>query len=254
MTTRGGAPPRWRAFPIGLTITAALALALLIGLGVWQLHRLTWKEGLLGKIAALQGARPTPIGPVLTRAARGESVEFTRVSADCTAPSVPSPMVFRYALRAGQIGWRVMTMCHLKDAPFDGVLLDRGLASRLAGAMTPAAARFGEPVAVRGILRGVGAPSPMDRARPEIRDGVTVLRVLDAGALGAIARLSGVSYPAPDVLAVEAERPAPVGVVPAALPSDIPNNHFVYALTWFALAGILAWFYLAMVWRRLTGR
>ena len=33
---------------------------------------------------------------------------------------------------------------------------------------------------------------------------------------------------------------------------DIPNNHFVYALTWFALAGILAWFYGALLLRRLA--
>jgi surfeit locus 1 family protein len=50
---------------------------------------------------------------------------------------------------------------------------------------------------------------------------------------------------------VESERAAPQGVVPAALPQDIPNNHFVYALTWFALAGILAWFYGALLLRRL---
>ena len=69
-----------------------------------------------------------------------------------------------------------------------------------------------------------------------------------------MARQSGLAHPAPYLLAVEAETPAPPGITPAALPQDIPNNHFVYALTWFALAGILAWFYVALVWRRLTGR
>jgi len=225
-----------------------------LGLGVWQLYRLKWKEGLLAEIAALQGAPAEAAASVLARAAKGESVEFTRVSADCAPPMAPSPMVFRYAMHDGQIGWRVMTMCHLTDAPFDGVLLDRGLATRFAGAMAPGAARFPEPAAVSGILRGVGGASLFDPARPERQDGVTVLRVLDIGALAAVAGQSGVSHPAPYFLAVEAERPAPAGVAPAALPGDIPNNHFVYALTWFALAGILAWFYVAMVWGRLTGR
>jgi surfeit locus 1 family protein len=254
MASDPGRPAGWRAFPLGLTIAAAVALAVLVSLGVWQLHRLKWKEGLLGKIAALQGAPARPIGSVLARAARGEDVEFTRVSAECAPPAAPSPMVFRYALHDGQIGWRVMTMCHLAKAPFDGVLLDRGLATRFTGAMAPAAARFAEPVFVSGVLRGVGGASPLDPARPENHDGGTVLRVLDGGALHAVAGASGVSSPAPYVLAVEAERPAPVGVAPAALPRDIPNNHLVYALTWFALAGILGWFYLAMVWRRIMGR
>src|ERR1022692_3447344 len=109
--------------------------------------------------------------------------------------------------------------------------------------MAPAAARFAEPLSVSGVLRGVSRASPLDPARPENQDGVTVIRVLDAGTLQAVAGASGVNHPAPYVLAVEAERPAPAGVAPAALPRDIPNNHFVYALTWFALAGILAWFY-----------
>jgi surfeit locus 1 family protein len=254
MTSDPVRPLGWRAFPVGLTMTAAIALAVLLSLGVWQLHRLKWKEGLLVKIAALQGEPATPLGSALARAARGRAVEFTRVSADCAPAAGPSPMVFRYALRDGQIGWRVMTMCRLADAPYDGVLLDRGLAARFTGAMAPSAARFAEPVAVTGVLRGVGPASPLDPARPDIVNGVTVLRVLDAGALHAIAGQSGVIHPAPYFLAVEAERPAPAGIAPAALPQDVPNNHFVYALTWFALAGILAWFYVAMVWRRLTGR
>ncbi|MBA3812770.1 MAG: hypothetical protein H0X27_14210, partial [Caulobacteraceae bacterium] len=75
------------------------------------------------------------------------------------------------------------------------------------------------------------------------------LRVVDRHALGAVARAGRLSRPAPYLLAVESERPAPAGVMPAALPQDIPNNHLVYALTWFGLAAVLAWVYGAMVWR-----
>jgi surfeit locus 1 family protein len=62
---------------------------------------------------------------------------------------------------------------------------------------------------------------------------------------------AGVRQPVPYLLAVEAETPQPPGLQPAAMPQDVPNNHFVYALTWFALAGILLWFYGAMLLRRL---
>jgi len=247
-------PKGWRAFPFGLTLVAAIALAILVGLGVWQLHRLRWKQGLLAKIAALHGAPPRLLGPVLDRVAVGQAMEFTRVSALCAPPSQPSPMVFRYALHGGQVGWRAMTLCRLTAAPYDGILLDRGLVTRFTGAMAPAPARFSEPVAVTGVLRAVASASPLDPARPQNQNGVTVLRVIDIPALADVARQSGVAHPAPYVLAVEGETPAPAGIAPAALPQDIPNNHFVYALTWFALAGILAWFYIALVWRRLAGR
>ncbi|MDQ2860053.1 MAG: SURF1 family protein [Pseudomonadota bacterium] len=247
-------PEGWRAFPFGLTIAAAIALSILLGLGVWQLHRLKWKQGLLAKIAALQGAPALPLGPVLARVAAGETGQFIRVSALCAPPARPSPMIFRYALHDGQVGWRAVTMCALAGAPYDGILLDRGLVTRFTGAMAPGRARFPAPLAVTGVLRGVGAASPLDPAMPQSQNGVTVLRVVDTGALAAVARQSGLAHPAPYILAVEAETPPPAGIAPAALPQDIPNNHFVYALTWFALAGILAWFYVAMVWRRLAGR
>jgi len=48
-----------RGFPIGLTISAAIAFLILIGLGTWQVQRLHWKEGLLARIAALQAAPNT---------------------------------------------------------------------------------------------------------------------------------------------------------------------------------------------------
>ncbi|MGI9169677.1 MAG: SURF1 family cytochrome oxidase biogenesis protein, partial [Caulobacteraceae bacterium] len=154
MTASGGAGRG--AFPIGLTFAAAIGLAALLGLGVWQVQRLKWKQDLLARIAALQGAPPRSIGPVLMRAATGQAVEFTRVAAACVPPPRPSPMVFRYALRGGQIGWRAIAPCRLADEPYDGILLDRGLVARFAGAMATGAAKFPEPGAVPGALRAGG--------------------------------------------------------------------------------------------------
>src|SRR4051812_49722726 len=44
----------FRSFPVGLTIAAAIAFAILVSLGVWQLYRLKWKEGLLAHVAQLE--------------------------------------------------------------------------------------------------------------------------------------------------------------------------------------------------------
>jgi surfeit locus 1 family protein len=239
-----------KRFPIGLTLAAAIGLAVLLGLGVWQLKRLGWKQDLLARIATLQHAAPRPLGEVLSDAAKGTDVGFVRVTANCGAPR-PGPMIFRYALRDGQVGWRLLSLCPLGEGPYDGILLDRGLVTRFAGMMAPLAARFPVPKLVTGVLRAP-AKAGMETTSPSYKpDQLVVLQGLDTGDMPEVAFAAGVRHPAPYYLAVESEAPAPPGVTPAALPQDIPNNHFVYALTWFGLAGVLVWTWASYVWRRM---
>jgi cytochrome oxidase assembly protein ShyY1 len=47
-----------RRIPIVPTVLVALAVALMIGLGIWQLQRAKWKEGLLAQYAAAQKLPP----------------------------------------------------------------------------------------------------------------------------------------------------------------------------------------------------
>src|SRR5689334_11015309 len=74
---------RAAGFPVGLTVAAAIAFTILIGLGVWQLYRLKWKEGLLAHVAELQMAKAQGLEWPLEALARGKDVEFTRVSVVC---------------------------------------------------------------------------------------------------------------------------------------------------------------------------
>ena len=240
-----------RRFPLGLTLVAGVAFAILVGLGVWQLKRLAWKQDLLARIAALEVAPARPIAAVLARAARGPDVEYSRVAADCRPPVPPSHDAYRYALRDGRVAWRLISACRLADGPYDGVLLDRGLVVRLEGAMAPVAAAYPAPASVVGVLRATGGKPLLGPAETAGAPGARVFRVLDRASVASLGADNGLRRPAPFILAVESERPAPAGLVPAPLPQDIPNNHFVYALTWFALAGILAWFYGALLLRRL---
>lgn len=243
-----------KRLPVGLTIAAALAFGLLVGLGVWQVRRLAWKQDLLARVAALRDAPARPIEAVLALAAQGRDVEYRRVAAVCQPSPHPPRDAYRYALRDGQVGWRLISPCSLEGAPYAGVLLDRGLVTRLTGAMAPTAAAYPAPERVVGVLRAPGGRPLLGPAETAGTAGARVFRVLDGRAVASLAADSGIGRPAPYILAVESERPPPPGVVPAALPQDIPNNHFVYALTWFALAGILAWFYGALLLRRLKGR
>ena len=79
-----------KRFPIGLTIATLIALAILIGLGVWQLERRVWKEDLLARIAALQAAPARPLADALVAGKTPDQLSFIRVKAVCpglaTAP------------------------------------------------------------------------------------------------------------------------------------------------------------------------
>jgi surfeit locus 1 family protein len=213
-----------RRFPVGLTIAAAIASAILIGLGVWQLHRLKWKEHLLARVAALRTAEAQPLAPVLARAVRGGDVEFTRVWADCGEAPAERPVTFRYGVEQGQMVWRPLAACMAYAPPFDGIVVDRGVSERTRGMTEPQQMVLPALKHVVGVLRKPGTP---------------------LAALGLRRR-------APYLLVAENETPtAPPGVTPAPLPADIPNRHLEYALTWFGLAGALAGVYAALLWRRL---
>lgn len=241
-----------KRFPFGLTAVAALAFAALVGLGAWQVRRLAWKEALLAHVAALRGAPPRPIQSVLADLARGASVDFIRVAAVCGAAQ-RTPAMFRYALDGEQVAWRVIAPCSLAAPPYDGVLVDRGLAESLTGAMEPRSIAVPSTRSVTGILRA--PPSWAFGEAPALgrSGGIVILRVVDAGALRAAGRLAGLARPAPVLLEAERETPSPPGIAARAPPTEISNNHLVYALTWFALAAILAWFYAALLVRRARG-
>ncbi|MBV8594260.1 MAG: SURF1 family protein [Caulobacteraceae bacterium] len=236
-----------RRLPPVLTLCAALGFAILVGLGIWQVQRLAWKRQVLARVAELRTAAPRPLAAALRLA----HPEFVRIEARCLgAPAAPG--IYRYALHAGVVGWRLLTACRLApgDAPpYDGAVLDRGLVDRFTGAMAPLPAAYPAPGAVVGVLRRPGARPWLDvgAAAPS---SAPMVRVVDRAALFHVAALGGLGRPAPFLVAVERERPPVAGVAPAPLPEDIPNNHLVYALTWFGLAASLAWIYAAMVSRR----
>ena len=78
----------------GLVVIAGLAV--LIGLGVWQLERLGWKEGLIATLDRRLSAAPTALPPaaeVAAGLAAGFSAVFSAAVDDCfslAAAAVPS--------------------------------------------------------------------------------------------------------------------------------------------------------------------
>src|ERR1700749_3068952 len=93
----GGAAKPAKAPGAGAAIAVLVCLAILIGLGVWQLQRLKWKEGLLARVAGLQAAPARPLADVLKA---GGDLDFVRASFDC--PDLERrPLLRLFAVRDG---------------------------------------------------------------------------------------------------------------------------------------------------------
>ena len=239
------APTRGR-FPIGLTIATALVFALLVGLGVWQMQRLKWKEAILAHVAAAQVAQPVDVGPVLDAAAQGRDVDYTRVTATC--PGLASaPFVELYWLHeGGQAGVRLISACPVDASRYRTVLVDRGFVPDAASGRPAVDAAATAPVRIVGVLRKPDKPSFIALKN---RPGRWFTRDI-----AAMAQALKAPSPAPVFLYAEtSSNPGFQALEPAPLPTNIPNRHFEYALTWFGLAGALVCVYAAALVRRIRG-
>ena len=222
-------------------MAVSLGVAILLSLGVWQVKRLAWKEALLGRISALQTAPPEPLQVVLNRfGAPGQrtqgEVDFVRVQADC--PTLQqTPTLHLYAILDGVLGDRLITACPLQSGRYGSLLVDRGFVD----ADHLAEVRAGPPLSgpVIGVLRRPEAANWVSPPNtPSKNDWHTRSVTAMAAALHA-------PNPAPVMLMLESPAAAPPGPRPAAIPTDIPNNHLGYALTWFGLAAGLVGVYVA---------
>ena len=236
MATSEATRPRFAVIP---ALATAVGIVILIGLGVWQVQRLHWKEGLLAQIAALQSAPPQPLDGVLRRAADGLDIDYVRVREAC--PDIETaPYLRLYSVKDGYAGWRIIAACRLSGGPYGAILVDRGFIAQgltLTAGQTLAAPITG--ILRRGDTRNFVTP-PNDPAR----------NLWYGRDIAAMAQALGVSRPAPTYLMLEQPAPPAGGPTIAPLPTDIPNNHLQYAITWFGLALALAGVYLASLWRK----
>ena len=92
---------------IGFTVFALAALALLIGLGLWQLQRLQWKQGLIAEIEARTKAPPVGLAEALALASKGDDPSYLRVRAAGRFDNDKEQHL--YAIADGAPGWHLIT-------------------------------------------------------------------------------------------------------------------------------------------------
>ena len=233
----GEAAPPQKGPGLAAALAVGVCLAILIGLGVWQLQRLKWKEDLLGRVKALQAAPARPLAEVLKA---GGDLDFTRVSFDCP-DLLTLPRARVYGVQDGQIAYRLMAACPLPGGGPGSVMVDIGYQDCALNKPIPP---FSGPLV--GILRKPDARTfvtPPDQPAAKLwywRDLPSMARALKAGP------------PLPLFLALERGPQPATGcqLARAPIPNNIPNRHFEYALTWFGLAASLIGVYAAMLLRR----
>jgi surfeit locus 1 family protein len=68
-----------RVWPV--LLAAAIAFAMLMALGVWQVQRLAWKQGLIAAIDQAMRAEPVPLDEAIAQLLAGKSINFAKVKA-----------------------------------------------------------------------------------------------------------------------------------------------------------------------------
>lgn len=227
--------PRAR-FPWGLTIVCAIAFALLVSLGVWQVQRMQWKEGLITQAEAANALPPASLASVLAL----HDPAFRKVVVDCPGLAT-APWVELQTIHDGQPGIRLVSACRPVDFPGQ-FLIDRGFVADTVSSR-PAVAVSTVPLRVVAEVRETPPPGPM--ALP--RDGNRFFARDNA----AIAAALGVADPDPNTLfALTSSNPEWLALTPSAPPPAFSNNHLGYAITWFGLALAVIGFYIALLRRK----
>ena len=216
-----------------ILIATVLGVALLLGLGVWQLQRLHWKEALIAERDSRLAAPPVSLDQALKDFDSGKSVEFAKVETSGTFQH--DAELFYLTTEGGVPGFEVITPLKSQDGII--VLTDRGFVPEPLKdpAKRPDSRPAGE-VKVTGLLRRhVGSRGSF---APDNDPEGNIWYWWDVPAMLAAAQVSPDLKVAPFVLHVlpgdDKALPRPVSV-----DTTLTNNHLQYALTWFALAVLL---------------
>jgi cytochrome oxidase assembly protein ShyY1 len=113
-----------RRLPLLPTIVVAAAVATMIGLGIWQLHRAEWKDRLLAEHAAAAALPALDLDPLLARDAPLPPLAFRRVLVTCRAREAePVLRGGRSASPAASGGYSYFIPCRPGEAGMVGRLL-----------------------------------------------------------------------------------------------------------------------------------
>jgi surfeit locus 1 family protein len=216
------------------TLFTVPSLILLIGLGIWQVQRLHWKEGLIAQRNTAVAAAPTAPPPTLAEA-RG--LEFHHVVAEGTFEN-DKELFLAASSDEGESGYQIITP--LVTADGRTMFVNRGFVpTELKDHAKRVAGELSGKQRVDGLLRVPPAKKP-SFFLPDNRPDLNLWFWVD---LPAMARQDKIIDPAPFYIDAD-KTPNPGGWPKGGVTRlELPNNHLQYAITWFSLAVALVVIY-----------
>ncbi|MDE1153685.1 MAG: SURF1 family protein [Micavibrio sp.] len=224
-----------RRSPVSRIAVGALvlfALAVLLSLGVWQVERRTWKLDLIAHVnERIHEPAATAPPPADWPAINAAADAYRHIQAQGTY--LDDETIYVHATTTYGMGYWVMTPLRT-DKGFT-VIVNRGF--------VPAEFRLKAKPAAGGIATGllrVSEPGNWLRANDPAQDNWYSRDV------AAMAQKRGLQQAAPYFIDADATADAKAEGKEPAMPIggltiiDFPNNHFIYACTWFGLALLLA--------------
>jgi surfeit locus 1 family protein len=211
------------------TVVTVPAIMVMIGLSIWQVQRLQWKEGLIAERTARTTAEPIALPPVGTDLA---PLEFRRVS---VTGSFDHAHEFYLAARSqnGNVGYWVVTP--LKTDAGETVLIERGwVPENKKPPETRAEGQVAGTVTLNGFIR---LPQVKSFFQPENEPQKNVWFYLSPAEM-----VQAAGIPARTDLYLDADlAPNPGGFpIGGQTRINLPNDHLQYAITWALLALSLA--------------
>lgn len=228
-------------------VLSLVAIVILVGLGVWQLQRLSWKEALIAAAETRSHAAPAPLPPKADwPRLKPADYEYAHVQARGIYDYDHQEFLFGSLSephgRYDGVGYFVMTPLKLADG--GAVIVNRGFVPEAMKAAADQGPR-GE-VEVAGLMRASERRNFFTPADEPQRN------LYFARDTQALARGMGLQEYAPFMIDADAgPDPLPQG---GETRLSFANNHLGYAFTWFGLAAALAGVYGAFAWGRLRAR
>lgn len=208
------------ALPRGLLVTTAIAFAILVGLGTWQMARLQWKNNLVAEMARTEALPPVPVAEAL---AKGHADWRSVALPSC--PVAPARIIPMHSTMGPVAGYRLLTACPIAPGQPD-MLVDLGFtenADSLPGntAILPV-----------GRLRPADKPSAFAPVNDPAKNDWYSRSTAEMGQ--ALKTQLRADYFL--VLDVKASSLAGTAVQQAPMTAPLANRHLEYALTWYGLA------------------
>lgn len=221
-----------------LWIVSAVAIAILLSLGTWQVKRLAWKNDLIAKVEARAAAEPVNVYEALALFEAGEDIEYLPVR---VTGGFPSPDVAHVpGTYEGAIGAYAFQVMRLDEPSGRLLLLNRGFVpqdDRSNNYPLPSAD------AVVGLVRSYDGNRGLAAAfAPPDRPSDLVFHSRDRGIISAALAPEGgefLPFALDSMLATELPQGRTTRLA-------FRNSHLGYAITWYGLAASLLFMVLAM--------